>query len=370
MINKIYNKDSRIKLKKIPDESVQLVYLDPPFYSNRNYERTYENKVHSFTDIWENGLEEYINFMKVILLESHRILSRNGSLYLHCDAHISHYLKVETDKIFGYNRFRNEIIWKRHNAHNDTKQGAKKLGKIHDTILHYTKSAKYIWNPIYQPYSEKFLKKYYKYVEPQTERLYALGDLSGPGGRSKGNPFYEFLGVSNYWRYSKENMIKLLNTNRIVQRNKGKMPMVKRYLDEMPGIILQDIWDDIQSEQISNKSAIVYPTQKPLRLLERIIEISTNPKDMIIDPFCGSGTSLLAARNLGRKFIGIDINKNACIISRKRLQKSRMVDRNVPKIKFEIQRNYPFIQLTQIGSIVPMIPIKVAKQNIFVNPAY
>jgi len=317
--NRVFCADSSKFLKKIPDQYVTLVYLDPPFFSNRNYEVITKNGSNSFTDKWSGGLDDYLEFMRGILQECKRVLNKKGSLYLHCDWHASHYLKVELDKIFGYENFHNEIIWKRHNAHNDTKQGCKLFGRIHDVILFYSKTKDYIWNPIYAPYPEEYIQKYYRHIEPETGRRYAHGDLSGPGGRSKGNPRFEFLGVTRYWRFSKENMEKLYKEGRIIQTKPGNVPLLKRYLDEMPGMMLQDIWDDVKSVQVTKKESVDYPTQKPVRLLERIIEISTNPKDLVLDVLCGSGTTLVASKQLDRKYLGIDYNKDTVKISKKRL---------------------------------------------------
>lgn len=330
--NRIICGNSLNVLKKINDEFVDLCYLDPPFFANRIFEATDKmGIINSFNDMWENDLTKYLDFMHHILAECHRIMKKTGSLYLHCDMHASHYLKIELDKIFGRRNFRNEIIWRRHNAHNDTKQGGKLFGRVHDTIFHYSKSSKYTWNPMYQPYPDEYIKKYYRFTEPETGRKYALGDLSGPGGASKGNPQYRFLGITRYWRFSKKNMKKLHSEGQIIQRRKGTVPVMKRYLDEMPGMMLQDVWNDIVSVQLSKKESVGYPTQKPSKLLERIIQISSNPKDTVLDPFCGSGTTLLSAVNLGRKYIGIDSNSNACMISRKRLR-NRQIFRS-PKIK-------------------------------------
>ena len=324
MKNRVICGDSYEKLKKLPDESVDLCYLDPPFFAKRIFEvETNEGSFNSFDDTWDNDIRNYLGYMIKVLVECYRVLKKNGSLYLHCDWHASHYLKIELDKIFGYNNFRNEIIWKRHNAHNDTKQGCKLFGRIHDNILFYSKSDEYTWNPIYEPYPEEYIKKYYKHIEYETGRLYAHGDLSGPGGRSKGNPKYKFLGVTRYWRYKKEKMIQLYNEGRIIQTKKGNVPVMKRYLDEMPGLMLQDIWADVKSVQVTKKESVGYPTQKPVKLLERIIEVSTNEKDVVLDPVCGSGTTLLAAKNLNRNYFGIDINQEACTIARNRLKSRR-----------------------------------------------
>ena len=321
--NQLFCADSTKFLKKLPKNHVKLVYLDPPFFSDRNYESiSKDGTSNSFGDKWSTGITGYLDFMKEILQECHRVLNKKGSLYLHCDWHASHYLKVELDKIFGYKNFRNEIVWRRHNSHNDAKQGAKMFGRVHDVILFYSKSKDYTWNPIYEPYSQEYIDKYYKHVELETGRRYAKGDLSGPGGRSKGNPQYSFKGVTRYWRFSKENMKKLEKEGRIVQTKKGNVPVMKRYLDEMPGIMLQDVWDDVKSVQVTRKESVDYPTQKPVRLLERIIEISSNEKDIVLDPMCGSGTTLIAAKNLERKFLGIDINEFALKIIQKRLSKN------------------------------------------------
>jgi DNA modification methylase len=294
--------------------------MDPPFFAGRKFESKGEHgKIHSFDDTWNNDFESYLEFMREIIAEVHRVLKKTGSMYLHCDWHASHYLKIESDKNFGCKNFRNEIVWRRHNSHNDTKQGSKMFGRIHDVILFYSKTGKYTWNPMYQPYSEEYIKKYYKHVEPETGRLFACGDLSGPGGRSKGNPRYKFMGITRYWRYNQTKMNELRKQGKIIQRRLGTVPLQKRYLDEMPGIMLQDVWDDLKSVQVTKTESVGYPTQKPTRLLERIIQISSNEKDLVLDPFCGSGTTLVASKNLGRRFLGIDMNSNACKIAKKRI---------------------------------------------------
>jgi DNA modification methylase len=330
--NRVFCADSAKFLKKVPTNHVKLVYLDPPFFSDRNYEVVSKDGTsNSFDDKWSGDLTGYLSFMREILQECHRVLNKKGSLYLHCDWHASHYLKVELDKIFGYENFRNEIVWRRHNSHNDTKQGAKMFGRVHDVILFYSKTKDYTWNPIYAPYPQEYVDKYYKHVELETGRRYAKGDLSGPGGRSKGNPIYSFKGVTRYWRFSKENMKKLEKEGRIIQTKKGNVPVMKRYFDEMPGIMLQDVWDDVKSVQVTKKESVDYPTQKPLRLLERIIEISTNEKDVILDCFSGSGTALIAAKSLHRNFLGIDKNPNAIKLTRIRLSKM------YPRKKFDLE---------------------------------
>ena len=328
-INQVICGDSRKTLQKFENETVDLCYLDPPFFADRVFEAKGKyGKINSFSDKWDRNLDSYLDSMIQVLQECHRVLKDTGSLYLHCDWHASHYLKIELDKIFGRKYFQNEIVWRRHNAHNNTRHGTKSFGRIHDVILFYTKSNNYTWNPIYQPYSEEYIKKTYRHVESATGRLYALGDLSGPGGRSKGNPRYKFRGITKYWRYCEKSMKRLQKENKIYQGKPGNVPLLKRYLDEMPGIILQDVWDDVKSVQVSKQESVGYPTQKPERLLERIIQISSNEKDVVLDAFCGSGTTLVAAQNLGRYFIGVDSNSQACQIARKRIKK-RTVDNTI-----------------------------------------
>ena len=248
--------------------------------------------------------------MRPRCVELARVLKKTGSFYYHCDWHASHYVKVMLDQIFSENQFVNEIIWKRQSAHSDAKQGSKHLGRLHDSIFLYAKSDGYTFNHLYQPYSEEYIENFYRYVEPGSGRRYRLGDLTAPGGGapSKGNPHYEFLGVKRYWRYSKENMERLSKEGRLVYSKTG-MTYQKRYLDESKGVSLSSWWDDIEMLRgiSSGGERLGYPTQKPLALLERIIKTSSNERDIVLDPFCGCGTTIDAAQRLGRQWIGIDI---------------------------------------------------------------
>jgi site-specific DNA-methyltransferase (adenine-specific) len=310
-------------LAKMPDGCVDLIYIDPPFNSNRNYEvfwgETKEKR--SFEDR-HASTQAYIDFMRPRCVELHRVLKPTGSFYYHCDWHASHYVKVMLDQIFGENRFLNEIIWKRQSAHSDAKQGSKHLGRIHDTILLYTGGGKYRFNHEYRHYDPEYIEKFYKHIEPETGRRYSLGDLGAPGGAapSKGNPFYEFLGVERYWRFSKEMMEQLYREGRIVQTKPGAVPRQKRYLDEGKGVPVGTVWDDIGLVQGTRGEGLGYPTQKPLKLLERIVQLSSNKNDVVLDAFCGCGTALVAAENLGRQWIGIDISPTACRVMAKRLR--------------------------------------------------
>jgi SAM-dependent methyltransferase len=228
-------------------------------------------------------------------------------------------VKVMLDQIFGENYFRNEIIWRRSSAHSDTKQGRKAYGAITDSIFFYNKGDQSIWNPQYTPYDLKYTERDYRRVDEHGRR-YRIDNLQGPGGAAKGNPYYEVMGVKRYWRYSKEKMDELIRQGRVIQTRPGAVPQYKRYLDEMPGIPLQNLWDDIPVINNRSLEALGYPTQKPLALLERIINSSSNANDIVLDAFCGCGTALVAAENLGRQWIGIDISPTACRVMAKRLR--------------------------------------------------
>lgn len=361
--NKLFYGDNLEILRDyIDDETIDLIYLDPPFNSNQDYNVLFAEKngsvsqsqIKAFEDTWKWGLEAeeayqetveqggdlsktirayrdflgendmmaYLTMMALRLKELHRVLKQTGSIYLHCDPAASHYLKIIMDAIFGPDKFRTEIIWKRSSAHSDTKQGRAQHGRIHDVIFFYTKSDEWKWNPIYTPYDDRYIESFYKYTEPETGRRYRLGDLTGPGGAAKGNPFYEVMGVTRYWRYSKERMDQLIKEGRIVQIKPGGVPSYKRYLDEMPGVSLQDIWTDIYPISSQAAERLGYPTQKPESLLERIISASSDEGDTILDPFCGCGTTISVAQKLGRNWIGIDITHLAIALIKNRMYSS------------------------------------------------
>lgn len=315
--------DNLDHLTRLPHNCVDLIYIDPPFNSNRNYEVFWNDnrEMRSFDDR-HASTQAYIDFMRPRCVELARVLKPTGTFYYHCDWHASHYVKVLLDQIFGEGGLINEIIWKRQSAHNDAKQGSKHLGRVHDTILMYCKTKDYFFKHLYRPYDPEYIDQFYRHTEPETGRRYQLGDIGAPGGASpaKGNPHYEFLGVSRYWRYSKQNMAKLYSEGRIVQSKPGTVPRLKRYLDEGRGVPLGSVWDDIGPVQGVAAEHIGYPTQKPVKLLDRIIEISSNRGDIVLDAFCGCGTALVAAQNAGRHWIGIDVSPTACRVMAKRLR--------------------------------------------------
>jgi DNA modification methylase len=318
----IYCGDCLDRLKKLPPSCVDLVYIDPPFNSNRNYEvfwgETREKR--SFEDR-HASTQAYIEYMRPRCVELARVLKKTGSFYYHCDWHAIHYVKVMLDQILGENNFINEIIWKRQSAHSDAKQGSKHLGRVHDSILLYA-MGDYRFKHQYKPYDPEYVEKFYKHVEAETGRVYSLGDITAPGGaaESKGNPHYEFLGVERYWRFSKEEMDRLHKAGEIVQSKPGAVPRQKRYLDEGKGVPIGTVWDNIGPVQSSSAESVGYPTQKPLALLERILNLSSNPGDIVLDAFCGCGTAIAAAQNLGRQWIGMDVSPTACRVMAKRLR--------------------------------------------------
>ena len=267
----------------------------------------------------QNDMMAYLTMMAQRMIELHRVLKPTGSIYLHCDPTASHYLKLLMDAVFGPTNFRSEITWKRTSAHSDTKQGRRQHGRIHDILLFYTKSDEWQWNPVFAAYDESYVEAFYKHIEPETGRRYRLGDLTGPGGAAKGNPEYEVMGVMRYWRYSREHMDELIRLGRVVQTRPGAVPAYKRYLDEMPGVPLQDLWTDIGPVGAQARERLGYPTQKPESLLERIIQASSNEGDVVLDPFCGCGTAVAVAERLKRRWIGIDITHLAISLMKSRL---------------------------------------------------
>ncbi len=349
----IWTGDNLDILRGLNSESVDLIYLDPPFNSNRDYSAPVGSAAAgaAFKDTWTlsdldvawmglvadehpamyktletagmthgKGMQSYLCMMSVRLLEMSRVMKDIGSIYLHCDPTASHYLKLVMDSVFGSPNFRSEITWKRTSAHSDTRQGRRQHGRVHDILLFYTKSDNWTWNPIYTDYDSEYISKFYRQVEPGTNRRYTLDNLTGPGGAAKGNPQYEVMGVTRYWRYSQERMEELIKEGRVVQTRPGAVPRYKRYLDEMPGVPLQDQWTDINPIQSQSKERIGYPTQKPLALLERIIEASSNPGDVVLDPFCGCATACVAAEKLGRQWVGIDLSSRAVELVNLRLR--------------------------------------------------
>lgn len=346
----IYCGDNLDQLRKLPDACVDLIYIDPPFNSNRNYEVFWgeTKETRAFEDRHEST-KAYIEFMRPRCVELARVLKKTGSFYYHCDRHACHYVKVMLDQIFGESCFQNEVVWKRSSAHSDAKQGSKHYGRIHDTLFFYTGgSPDYTWNQLYTPLSEKYATSHYKQVDEHGRR-FMWDNITGPGGAAKGNPHYEVLGVVGYWRYKQERMEQLIKDGLVAIPPKGKTPRLKRYLDQSKGIPLQSVWDDLPPVNSQAKESQGYPTQKPLGLLERIIRTSSDPDDVILDAFCGCGTALVAAQKLDRRWIGIDISPTACRVMADRLKKACKLQegkhfhvRDLPRSETQLRAMPPF----------------------------
>ena len=351
----VWTGDNLDILRGLNSASVDLIYLDPPFNSKRDYAAPVGSAAAgaAFKDTWTlsdldvawmgliadaqpamyqvltaaglthgKGMQSYLCMMAVRLLEMRRVLKDAGSIYLHCDPTASHYLKLLLDSIFGLRQFRNEISWRRTTTKSDYRQGATNWPRVRDVILHYNNDAGNArYHQQFAPYSQDYISRTYRHVD-ETGRRYALHSLTAPGAGSRGHPQYTFLGVTRFWRYNEAKMQELLNVGRIVQTAPGRVPRYKRYLDEMPGVAIGDSWEDIPPVQGRSREYIGYPTQKPLALLNRIIQTSSNPGDVVLDPFCGCATACVAAELLGRRWLGIDISPKAVELVNMRLQQT------------------------------------------------
>jgi len=310
---------------------VDLIYIDPPFDSKADYrtkvtlpgveleQKPTVIEQFAYSDTWSDGTASYLAMITPRLILMRELLADTGSIYVHLDWHVGHYVKIVMDVIYGKDNFRNEIIWKRTASHSDSGQGAEHLGRQHDVIYWYAKTDRAQVKPIYEPYSQEYIDSAYKHIEHETGRRYRLDNTSGPGGSAKGNPFYEFRGKAKYWRYSKERIEQLYRDGRLIQTREGGDWSYKRYLDEMPGVPLQSLWLDISPLQSQSLEQTDYATQKPERLLERVISIATHENSLVADFNGGSGTTAAAAEKLGRRWITSDLGKPACMIMRKRL---------------------------------------------------
>ena len=361
-MNTLYYGDNlKILRDYIKDETVDLVYLDPPFNSNRNYNVLFkdesgveaDSQITAFEDTWhwnmsaertyfelisegddvarmiesfqgfigKNQMMAYLVMMAVRLKELHRVLKPTGSLYLHCDPTASHYLKILLDTIFGVECLRNEIVWARTTAKSLM---TRRLPSNHDIIFSYQKTDEAVWNDdeIYTPYDlenldEKTAKKYT--LRDKDGRLYQLTDLNNPNP-DRPNLTYEFLGITKVWRWTKERMQAAYDAGLVIQPRPGAIPRYKRYLDEQRGKPFDDVWIDIFPINSQAQERLGYPTQKPVALLERIIRMSSNEGDVVLDPFCGCGTTIAAAQKLNRQWIGIDITHLSIALQKYRLK--------------------------------------------------
>lgn len=362
-MNKLYFGDNlNILRDHIPSESVDLIYLDPPFNSKRNY-NVYLNtpkghqsdaQITAFEDTWswneqaeaeyaeivrgsntdvsdliqsfrrflhESDMMAYLVMMTNRLLELHRVLKPTGSLYLHCDPTASHYLKIVLDNVFGADNFLGEIIWRRTSSHVSTI----KWPRIHDVILSYSKNLPLcVFNPQKTSADENWIKREYRFEDERgrymVDNLTAAGTTNGPSGQPWRGVDPKKVGAGRHWRYVPETLDKLDSEGRIYWPTKGVYPKLKQYLSESGGKSTGDLWDDIPVLGRTSAERLGYPTQKPVALLERIINASSNPGDVVLDPFCGCGTAVHASQKLGRQWIGIDITHLAIHLVEHRLK--------------------------------------------------
>jgi len=363
-MNQLFYGDNLDVLRRhVHAETVDLVYLDPPFNSNRSYNVIFNRhdvvadpdqaQIQAFDDTWKwspvteqqyvdyvsgelptevadalrafhtllgrNDAMAYLVNMAPRLVEMHRVLKPHGSLYLHCDPTMSHYLKVMLDAIFGADQFVNEIVWKRTTSHSS----AKKYAPVHDVILYYARGPRRTWHGPRVGYEESYLDKYYRYDDGDG-RLYWRNSLTAAGTRngSSGQPWrgINVAATGQHWKFTTERLDELDAAGQIYWPPKGGFPQIKRYRDELKGLAVSDIWTDIDRINQVAAERLGYPTQKPLALLERIIEASTDEEDVVLDPFCGCGTTVDAAQKLGRHWIGIDVTYIAVDLIEKRLK--------------------------------------------------
>ena len=363
-MNKLYYGDCLTIMQSMKLGSVDLIYLDPPFNSNQEYNAIYKDEtgrplpdqIEAFCDLWvldedreralrtipvlmrESGIADdvvqfwrlwmnalrntqprllaYLSYMVERLLLMKTILKPTGSIYLHCDPTASHYIKVMMDAIFGHQNFRSETIWKRTSSHSD----AKTLGSVHDTILIFSKSDSFTYNRQYLDYDDAYVERRYKRVDSDGRR-WMDDNLSAKGLRGGGYE-YEYKGARSLWRVPIERMKGLDEEGRLYFTRRGGI-RIKRYLDEMKGLSLNDVWTDIPPINSQAKERLGYATQKPLALLDRIIKSSSNKGDVVFDPFCGCATTIEAAHRLKRRWVGIDIAIHAI----KRVARVRLGDR-------------------------------------------
>jgi site-specific DNA-methyltransferase (adenine-specific) len=376
--NTLYYGDNLVVLRNrehFPDQSVDLIYLDPPFNSNASYNVLFKGssgqssgaQIEAFEDTWhwgetaedafdqvmqcghvgaadmlramrtflgENDMMAYLAMMAIRLIELRRVLKITGSLYLHCDSTASHYLKVLLDAVFGAENFRSELIWKRSTSHGNTSHA---FGNLTDTILYYSKHLnQYVWNQQHARFTEAYIEKYFRYSDVDGRRWQSV-TLRNPGMRPNLHfPYHASNGViyqphPHGWACSSERMEKYDRENRLhfPDTPHGQLRL-KMYLNESPGIRLQNLWDDIPAINSQAQERLGYPTQKPVALLERIIQTSSNPGDIVLDPFCGCGTAIHAAHRLGRQWLGIDITHLAISLIERRLKTA------FPGIKFDV----------------------------------
>ena len=339
--NTIFRGDNLAIMRALPDSFVDLCYVDPPFFTQKDYKNIWgdkesvldweSGKLDGFFDTkdfferhvhnGEKGLSAYLSWLRLRLLEIHRVLKDTGSFYCHLDHHAVHYVKVILDEIFGYKKFRGEIIWKRKNGINSA-GSIRSFGSTFDTILFYAKSDKYTFNPQFRELDRGYVAKHYRHDDNDGKGPYQLAPLIAPSDSPTLK--YDFMGYktpARGWRWTKERMLQAYKDGKLqLPKSKTQQIRQKQYLNEMKGNPVANIWDDIGMVQKQSAEATGWPTQKPVALLERIVKSSCNEGDIVFDCFAGCGTAMHAAHNLKRKWIGIDISTTAMKVNKKRLE--------------------------------------------------
>ena len=346
----IYCGDCLQQLPRLPDACIDLIYIDPPFNSNRNYEVFWgETKEKRGFEDRHASTAAYIEFMRPRCVQLARVLKPTGSFYYHCDWHASHYVKVMLNQIFGENNFQNEIVWKRTSAHGNV---GKRFAIVEDRLLLYVNSREWTWNTPYLSYTDEYIESHYGQAEQGSGKRFTTRDLTASMQRASKGQLYEWKGVrpvaTRCWAYTRDKMQEFEKQGRLVYGDAG-VPRLKLYLDDMPGVPCDTVWTDIPPINSQAVERLGYPTQKPIALLDRIIKASSNSGDLILDAFCGCGTALVSAQNLGRRWIGIDISPTACRVMAKRLRKDcgliegkNFVVRDLPWSEEQLRKIPPF----------------------------
>ena len=324
--NQLIFGDNLHVMRALPSNSIDLIYIDPPFFSGRDYNVVFgdSNEVRSFTDIWEGGMPGYLTWLNARLLEMKRLLKPTGTILVHCDWHAGHYIKTELDKIFGYDKFINEIIWKRHVMVSGASGGMKRFSQKNDTLLLYSKTKNYTFNIQYNKIDdEEKLKNKFKHFEEETKRYFETQPLVLKGNEPSFLKFPEKeiklpQGLRFAWNQNTLNK-NLDKSPNIIYWTKTGLPRYKKYVDDFIGESVSNLWDDINVITSKSNEAIGYPTQKPEALLKRIIETFTNKGDVVADFFCGGGTTPAVAQKLGRRWIASDISNIAISVTRDRI---------------------------------------------------
>jgi DNA modification methylase len=334
---------------------LKLIYIDPPFDVGADFSMDVEIGDETFTkkpsiieeiayrDTWGRGADSFIAMIYERLLLMRDLMANDGTIYFHCDWRVNGLIRIAMNEVFGTANFINDITWKRATTvKGNTGQGSRFFDANCDSIFIFSKSGKYLFNPQFGAYSQSYIDDFYKHRDPETGRRYQLISMTAPGDAAKGNPSYDVMGVTRYWRYTREKMADLISQGLVVQTNPGTVPRKKLYLDDGEGVPIQTLWDDVSGLSSQSNERLGYPTQKPEALLERVIRTSSNEGDLVADFFIGSGTTASVAEKLGRKWIATDLGKFAIHTTRKRLI-------GVQRGRKEVGKDYRAFEILNLG---------------------